>query len=81
MCLHDPDGTRGWNPECPAASRCLCGLFHPEYGQVLQPPPRRGSAMKTLAHIVIAIALVWLALCALVLGLVLLGDRREEQRS
>jgi hypothetical protein len=37
--------------------------------------------MKTLAHIVIAIALVWLALCALVLGLVLLGDRREEQRS
>jgi hypothetical protein len=80
MCLHDPDGMRGWNAGYPAASTCLCGLFHPEYGQV-HPPPRRGSAMKTLAHIVIAIALVWLALCALGLGLVLLLGDREEQRS
>jgi hypothetical protein len=77
MCIHNPDNQRGWTADCPDSARCLCGYFV-ECGPAFQP---RQSTLSTVAHIVVAISLVWLALSALVLGLVLLGSQREEQRS
>ena len=78
MCVHSLDGQRGWNAECPAASRCLCGYFV-ECGPAFQP---RRSTLSTVAHIavgVVAVLLALLALCGLVFELA--SDERRDGRT
>jgi hypothetical protein len=78
MCVHNADGQRGWTGDCPDSARCLCGYFV-ECGPAFQP---RRSTLSTVAHIVIgvvAVLLALLALCGLVVELA--SDERRDART
>jgi hypothetical protein len=82
MCHYDQDGTHGWNPECPAAGRCLCGTGFPESALrprdavVINRQPPRSSMLRTVVHMVLGIGAV---LLALIVGVVWLCSPEEER--
>jgi hypothetical protein len=82
MCLHDPDGMRGFNAACPASTHCLCGLFHPEYGQVPPPRQRSGGGTMSVVRIAASIVLAWLVINAIAFVLAMVfQDENERRRS
>jgi hypothetical protein len=80
MCVHDPDGSRGWTGECPDSGRCLCGYF-PEVGPAFPKPRAPTHIARTFFRIIGGIVLVLLALLTLGVWFIQPEDERPHRYS